>query len=193
MPQTKNQLDAPVAQAQFNAMVLSHTRDLQSTHAAVSVMMNTSAEAAQASPNGRGSPFAIEPGTHQLRSASAIHAQGLKVHLRLTDCHTEGLYGFTKWVGPSRVQHQHDGCPGSEVGLALRTGDQERLDVCLGEDGDRLRVRLQLLQLDLSRQVARLVKLKRRTSSWPACRCCGRQGTGPSVVSERPRPANGLS
>lgn len=93
MSETKDLLDNPDSDTKINNLIDSIDRDYpRLTHIGVSVPQNTNAEAFAA----RGSNFAIEPAVYAKKFTDRIHADGLNVLWRGTDCYFEagGLYTF---------------------------------------------------------------------------------------------------
>lgn len=93
MDMSKDYLDNPFSQTAIDNKVDAIIRDFpEVTHIGLAIPMNTNAEAVTA----RGYAFAIEPADYAARFCTKIHAEGLGVLWRGTDCYFEGIYGFAK-------------------------------------------------------------------------------------------------
>jgi len=105
MAWTKDLIDNPgrPLQPQVDALMLGIKNNLNVGHIGISVIMNTSAEAANSDLYyGRNAAFGIEPAVYAKRFTDSIHALGLKVLHRGTDAHFEGIYNMKKWAGADR-------------------------------------------------------------------------------------------
>jgi len=90
---TKDTLDSPIGQTQIDAHIDGLVRDYPTLNfIGISIPMNTNAEALAE----RGSNFGIEPATYAARFCNKIHAEGLNIIWRGTDCFFEGIYNFDK-------------------------------------------------------------------------------------------------